>query len=161
MGRVKWRPKYVTADRQDFKPDPDEEAALTRAFDVFREVRLADPEFAVYGVISAWILERTLRATAKQEAVGLNYDLDDTHLRGVATAILSQVGERIAACGVASDVPFFELSRDDVVTVLVEAFLYMQAAVKMADAAPFPETIAAPKPDKRAIDWDKGDQVPF
>lgn len=137
MGRVSYRPERVLIGGKR-KTDPDEDAAMEKAIEAVRE-NLAErnPDRIAYYAISSWIMERTLRCAAKGMAVGLGYDLDDTHLRGLATASLPDIAKSLTNAGVDGSVPFYELSSEDIASVVVACFLSMKEATKLNDAIPF------------------------
>lgn len=122
MGAVKGRkPK-----RGGFAPppiDPDEEQALQRAIQVLGELMpgIRQPlRPVVYAVISAWIMERVRLSIPRILCGKLAYGLGDSHLRGSLEAALGDIAEHLAH--LPPDVPFFELSKEQVVDVLAIGF---------------------------------------
>jgi len=77
-------------------------------------------------VISAWITERSFMA-AKARTGTIAFDLKHAKLRGVYTAILPQIGEALE--GLPADVPFFDLTKDQILDVCVAIALAGKEAI--------------------------------
>lgn len=103
--------------------DPEEEAALERAIQVLAEMMpgIRQPlRPIVYSVISAWIIER-VRLSLPRILCGKNvYGLGDSHLRGSLEASLGDIADALKH--LPPDVPFFQLSKEQVVDVLAVGF---------------------------------------
>ena len=103
--------------------DPEEEAALQRAIQVLGELMpgIRQPlRPVVYAVISAWIIERVKLSLPRIMSGNNCFGLGDSHLRGSLEASLGQIAESLSH--LPADVPFFELSKEQVVDVLAVGF---------------------------------------
>ena len=122
MGAVKGRkPK-----RGGFAPPPideEEEAALARAIQTLGDLMpgIRQPlRPVVQAVISAWIIERVRLSVPRILCGKLAYGLGDSHLRGSLEAALPNIAQALKH--LPADVPFFQLTKEQVVDVLAVGF---------------------------------------
>lgn len=120
--------------------DADEAEALAAAAATLQAfARVENAEAVTSAVISRWIIERMKRTVAKRLADNVVFDLRDAKLRGMVEAALPQIGAGLAGAGTPSDVPFFELSRDQAVDACVAVCIaYREAAVAAGESGDFP-----------------------
>lgn len=137
MGAVKKNTK-----RGGYTPPPidaEEEAALERAVRVLGDLvpGMRQPlRPVVQSVISAWIIERVRLSIPRILCGEVAYGLGDAHLRGSLEAALPDIAKALS--GLPSDVPFFDLSKDQVVDVLAVGFhAGRQAGSLLDDEVPF------------------------
>lgn len=115
-----------SAKRGGYAPpriDAEEEAALERAIKVLADLLpgVRQPlRPIVQSVISAWIIERVRISIGRIMCGEIAYDLGDSHLRGSLEAALPDIAKALE--GLPPDVPFFELSKEQVVDVLAAGF---------------------------------------
>lgn len=87
--------------------------------------------------ISAWIVSRTRQSARIRMAETLVFDLTPARYRGYAEAALGVIAQSLA--NLPSDVPFFELSKSQVVDVIVASMCGIrEAAVAAGESAAFP-----------------------
>lgn len=135
MGAVK------RSTRGGFAPpplDPEEEAALERAIARLKESLpgVANPRALVQAIISVWIIERVKLSVGRIMCGEIAYGLGDAHLRGSLEAALPEIAEALS--GLPPDVPFFQLSKEQVVDVLAVGFnAGKQTGALLNDEIPF------------------------
>lgn len=119
--------------------DAEEEAALERAIQVLADLMpgVRQPlRPVVQAVISAWIIERVRLSVGRIMSGEIAYGLGDAHLRGSLEAALPDVAAALK--GLPPDVPFFELSKEQVVDVLAVGFhAGKQTGALLDDEIPF------------------------
>lgn len=121
MGAVKKRPPKGGFGPPP--PDEEEEAALERAIKVLADLMpgIRQPlRPVVQSVISAWIIERVRLSMGRVLCGETAYGFGDAHLRGSLEAALPKVAEALG--DLPPDVPFFQLSKDQVIDVLAVGY---------------------------------------
>lgn len=135
----------VGAAKAASEPDYQENAALARAEKVVARFAPGFPLSCAAVVISEWIVARTSMAASIRMNADLMFDLGDARLRGFVEAALPAIGGSLA--GLPADVPLFELSREQVVDVIVAGILGAQEAAVAANESlgfPFDDEIPFP-----------------
>lgn len=129
-GKVEIKAQYV--------PDEEEEQALREAAAALRALV---PSLGVgatnvaSAVISAWITSRSRQATARRFITErIVFDHQNAKLTGVVTAALPAIAAGLD--GIPPDKPLFELSREEIVRVLVVGHLGITEALCATDEAP-------------------------
>jgi hypothetical protein len=115
--------------RLETAPDAQEDRALTEAAAAVTRTfgnLPVDPRSLAAVAISAWIISRSRQSAGIRLTENLVFDLSDARLRGFAEAALPALGETLA--DLPPDLPLFELSKEQVVSVVV-------ASVQAANAA--------------------------
>lgn len=138
MGAVKRRPKrggYTPPP-----PDEEEEAALERAIKVLGDLMpgIRQPlRPIVQSVISAWIIERVRLSFGRIVGGAVVYDLSDSHLRGSLEHALPEIAKALEH--LPPDVPFFQLTKEQVIDVLAVGWQAGNSSgALLDDEIPFP-----------------------
>lgn len=121
------------------KPDYREQAALERAEGALINFHpgVPSPRSLAAVAISEWIIARTSMAASIRMNADLMFNLGDARLRGFVEAALPAIGGSLA--GLPADKPLFELSKAQIVDVIVAGILGAQeAAVSANESLGFP-----------------------
>jgi hypothetical protein len=120
-------------------PDPEEVAAVDRATEKLKDLLpgCPNPRAVVEAVVSAWIVERVRLSVGRLLCGEIAYSLGDAHLRGSLEAALPDIAAALA--DLPADVPFFELSKEQVIDVLAVGFhAGKDTGALLDDEVPFP-----------------------
>jgi hypothetical protein len=131
-------------------PDRDyqEERALARAVEAAKRFSPGINDAAIAVAISEWILSRTSMLASVRLNQKLLFDFKDARLRGFVEAALPSIGDSLGH--LPPDVPFFELTPDQVIDVFVAGILGAQgAAVAANESLGFPFDDEIPFGDAR------------
>lgn len=148
MAAYRGGPKKVEGPQTP--PDLQEQQALNEAVAALKALApgLHQSERIASTIISTWIASRCRQAAESRLPESVACDHGDARMKGYALAALPNIG---AALGdLPSDVPFFQLSKDQVVNVLVTGYRWIEAAAVGASEEP-----------NVKFNWEKGDEVPF
>lgn len=120
--------------------DADEAEALEAASLVLQtHARVENPEAVTAAVISKWVIERMKRCVAGRMADAVVFDLGDAKLTGMIEAALPKVGEALAGAGFDFSKAFSDLSKDEIISVLVAGCVaHREAAVAAGENPNFP-----------------------
>lgn len=102
--------------------DEDEAQSISAAC----EASGVSPDVA-YRTITGWLMKRWQIEAGRRLPQQVNYDLNDSKLRGVIAALLPKIAAELS--DLPSDVPFFDLEQSQVIDVFVVGLNLVREAV--------------------------------